>query len=111
MIRKVITALFVLASVLIGFSPVGAPTASPMAASMDMQEPCCDICDRQAMPEMGKCQTMAVCVTAPSPVLPDYVAVPVRFFTTAVHPMRRQAALASAGSLPPFRPPRSSLLV
>lgn len=102
MVRKVATALLILAVTLLGLQP----RTDAMAMAMDMHQPCCDDCDQPAMPQQGGCQTMAGCVTVPPLTMLGATPVPVFFSGDAGQAAFEQPVLASTDTAPPFRPPR-----
>lgn len=104
MLRKTVTALLVLALLLIGFKPM---SETAMAAAMDAQQPCCADCDQPMVPDDGACGVTGGCAVAPSLTVLSATSVPVLFPSLVSLPLPDQPNLASADTSPPFRPPRS----
>lgn len=105
MVRKLATAIMVLALLLAGFQPVNAPMAGAMASTMDMEQPCCSDCDQPARSDTNACDAMAGCVVAPSATILASHAVPAFFPSHLVRLIPDQSVAVSTDTAPPFRPP------
>jgi hypothetical protein len=100
MLRRVATALLILAVLLLGYRP----QANAMLVAMTMEQSCCNDCDKPAMPD-GGCLMMAGCVTAAPLAVPSAPSLPIRFSVKAQRSFQEPIGLASIDTTPPFRPP------
>jgi hypothetical protein len=108
MVRKIATAMLVLALLLVGYQPIsGAMPEGARTATMDMEQPCCPDCDRPAMPDRSNCGAMAGCVVSPPLTVLASSSAPVFFATRLAPSFPDQSAAVSTDATPPFRPPRS----
>lgn len=110
MVRKLASALAVLALLLGGFTSAPVAGTSMAMAGMDLQAPCCADCDQQSLPDEPGCRVLATCMAAPSATSPAANAVSVFYFTRLSQPIFDQFAAPAADVSPPFRPPRTSIL-
>jgi hypothetical protein len=115
MVRKTVTAILLLALLLLGYQPINAPMAA-MASTMDMDmaQPCCPDCDEPAQSDGTPCGALAGCVLrctlAPPSFTVPTIAMPVFFSRATASPLFDDLVTAPDGAIPPFRPPRPSIL-
>jgi hypothetical protein len=109
--RKVATAILVVALLLTGFQSLNAAMGVPvMAVGMASEQPCCPDCDQPAVPDLG-CAAMAGCMTAATSwTVPTALSVLASYAPKLLQPFPNRSPLAAADVLPPFRPPRFSIL-
>lgn len=114
MVRKTATAILLLALLLLGYQPINAPMAGAMAATMDMEQPCCPDCDEPAQSDQAPCGALAGCALrctpAPSFTILPTITMPAFFPRAIASPAIDDLVTAPDGAIPPFRPPRLSIL-
>jgi hypothetical protein len=114
MVRKTATAILVLALLLLGYQPINAAMAGAMASTMDLEQPCCPDCDEPARSDEAPCGTLAGCALrctpAPSSSILPTIAMPAFFPHAMASLLMDDLVIAPDGAIPPFRPPRPSIL-
>lgn len=114
MVRKTATAILVLALLLLGYQPISVPMAGAMAATTDMEQPCCPDCDEPTQSDQAPCGALAGCALrctpAPSSTILPTIAMPAFFLRAMASPVIDDLVIAADGAIPPFRPPRPSIL-